>query len=565
VPDAEQGGDDRGHKKRKQAKHRAKVDGDLARISNALRELRGRVSDLHALHLDREGRAAGLAARLDAIGSEQARAREAAGALDGRVDALRAKVDALRAEAAVITDTLADLAVQPDRDTALFALEDRIQEAEETLAGLLAMSEQHGMNQTQDALAERLEGLAQALAASADRLAALEGQVARADTVGDAGGPALARLDQGLAALGANVDDRIGGIERDIATLRDQNKRWREAERAWAEERLHGVRQGLVGGIALLALLLIGGFVATWWHGERQLDLIAARISVVEQGTGERLSAVAAPPGQDAGRLGEVIGKLGAAMQGIQSTNAEIGAWLAKQPEPESFAALSAAAAAAPSLADLLDRVRALEDRGLPDVSKREGPGAEASESKTQTPPDIPAEIPAEIEPVLQDQTQPPVADPLAPTADLSPSGPGEQGAEGSADAPAAPKAAAAALADPASSGLPDSAASEPAAVLAAEPGQPAAAPAEERYTLQLIGFRSQGSIAPFVREHGLVGEARWLRTPGRGRDWYLVLLGDYGSRQEAQDALSTLPAGLIGLSPVVRVRPFGTEPVASE
>jgi septal ring-binding cell division protein DamX len=360
------------------------------------------------------------------------------------------------------------------------------------------------------------------------------------------------------------VDDRIGGIERDIATLRDQNKRWREAERAWAEERLHGVRQGLVGGIALLALLLIGGFVATWWHGERQLDLIGARISAVEQNTGERLSAVAAPPGQDAGRLGEVIGKLGAAMQGIQSNNAEIGAWLARQPEPESLAALSAAAAA-PSLADLLDRIRALEERGLADGAKREGPGAEASESKTQTPPEIPAEIPVEIDPVLQDQTQTPVADPPAPTADLSPGGPGEQGAEGSADAPAAPKAEAAALADPASSGLPDSAASEPAAVLAAEPAQPAAAPAEERYTLQLIGFRSQGSIAPFVREHGLIGEARWLRTPGRGRDWYLVLLGDFGSRQEAQDAVRTLPAGLSGLSPVVRVRPSGTEPVASE
>jgi DamX protein len=91
------------------------------------------------------------------------------------------------------------------------------------------------------------------------------------------------------------------------------------------------------------------------------------------------------------------------------------------------------------------------------------------------------------------------------------------------------------------------------------------AAPAPERYTLQLIGFRTQTSIAAFVREHGIAGEAHWMRTPGRARDWYLVLLGDYASRQEAQEALASLPAGLRGLSPMVRALPAEAEPLTLE
>ena len=570
--EGDKAGADKGHKKGKQAKHRAKVEDDLSRISLGLRELRGRVSDLHALHLDREGRAAGLAARMDNFGAEQAMARELTGALGARVDALGAKVDALRAEASVITDTLADLAVQPDRDTALFALEDRIQEAEETLTGLRALAEQQQMNETPDALAERLDGLGQQLGPLAGRLAALEDQAAR-DGIG---GTALSQLEQGLGTLSGSVDERTGAIERDLSTLRDQNKRWREAERAWAEERLNGVRQGLIGGIGLLALLLLAGFVATWWHGERQLDLIAARISAVEKDAAGRLVALAAPSGPADDRLGSALSELGAAMQGIHATNAELGARLAAQsaPGPQS-APTPVPVSDDPTVADLLTRLRALEEGRVVGVTAGDVPVRPKTDTRSA--------IPAEIGPASQEQSRSEAAGPLTDAPHTGATSVGAQGLSGdpglsegpqgelapAADALPHPAVRAAAPAPVAVVEQPVDAVPSPApmdasAEAAEAPAAFAALPAE-RFALQLIGFHTQASVASFVREHGIAGEARWMRTPGRVRDWYLVLLGDYASRQEAQEALAGLPAGLRDLSPMVRNLPAEAQALTPE
>ena len=570
--EGDKAGADKGHKKGKQAKHRAKVEEDLSRISLGLRELRGRVSDLHALHLDREGRAAGLAARMDNFGAEQAMARELTGALGARVDALGAKVDALRAEASVITDTLADLAVQPDRDTALFALEDRIQEAEETLVGLRALAEQQQMNETPDALAERLDGLGQQLVPLADRLAALEDQTAR-DGIG---GTALSLLEQGLGTLSGSVDERTGAIERDLSTLRDQNKRWREAERAWAEERLNGVRQGLIGGIGLLALLLLAGFVATWWHGERQLDLIAARISAVEKDAAGRLVALAAPSAPADDRLGSALSELGAAMQGIHATNAELGARLTalSAAGPQSASA-PVPVSDGPTMADLLMRLRALEEGRVGGVT--------AGDVPVRPKPDTRSETPAEIGPASPEQSRSEAAGPLTDAPHTEAASGGAQGLSGDPGLSEGPQGELAPAADAIPHPAVRAAAPAPVAVVeqpvdavpspapmdasaeAAEPPAASAAVPAERFALQLIGFRTQASVAAFVREHGIAGEARWMRTPGRARDWYLVLLGDYASRQEAQEALAGLPEGLRDLSPMVRNLPAEAQALTPE
>ncbi len=560
----------KGHKKGKQARHRAKVDEDLSRISAALRELRGRVSDLHALQLDREGRTAGLATRMDTLGAEQGMARELTVALDGRVSALGAKVDALRAEAAVITDALADLAVQPDRDTALFALEDRIQEAEETLTGLRAFAEQQQMTETPDALAERLDLLGQELVPLTARLNALEGRVVQDGT----GGSALVQFEQGLGVLSASVDDRTAGLERDLATLRDQNKRWREAERAWAEERLNGVRQGLVGGMALLGLLLLAGFVATWWHGERQLDLIAARISAVEQDTGERVAALAAPSGQADDRLGSALSDLGAAMQGVQATNVELGATLAAlsaaRAEP---APARAPVSDDPSLADLLARLRVLEEGRRTAVAAGDGTGGAAGRSEAETGSDAQAGVGS----VSQNQSRSELAVPLVDGAQSDTTGDIAHGPGEDQNASAGSKAESIPAADPVVAVAPPVAATAappevekavdaaPAQTDVADPPEVAGAAAAGRYSLQLIGFRTEASIAPFAREHGIVGEARWIRTQGKGRDWYLVLFGDYASRQDAQEAVASLPSDLQGLSPLVRPLPDGAQPLTPQ
>jgi septal ring-binding cell division protein DamX len=530
-PDAPKGDKDgrkKGHKKHAQTKHRAEVRQELSRISEALRQLRGRVSDLHALHLDREGRGAGLATRLDALAAEQTRARQLTSALDERVDALRARVDALRAEAAVITDTLADLAVQPDRDTALFALEDRIQEAEENLAGLRT---QAGQGTAAVGLTEGLEGLGQDLAALAERLAGLEGRVAR-ETEGT---PAMVRLEQSLGTLGTSMDERIGALEGDIATLRDQNKRWREAERAWAEQRLGGLSRGLAGGIVLLALLLLVGFVATWWHGERQLDLVATRLAAVERGNWERLAALTAPAGQGDDRLGLILGQLDATMQGIQRSHAELGARLAALVAP-----VPDPAAGEPQMADLISvpattqtpaeappQDWAREGRTVHDQVELEGAGQSAR---------LPAvALPAASKGLVAEAPAPSAARPETP-ADLPPSVGRIQ-----TEVPAV--------------ALGPTRLEAPAALV----------PAAERYALQLIGFRNPASIAPFARKHGILAQTRWLRADGRGRDWYLVFLGDYATRQEAEAAREILPVGLRSLSPVVRPLAASAQPLEPE
>ena len=498
-------GTKKARKEDKPSEQRAAVQDELVRIAVALRELRGRVSDLHALHLDSEGQGAGLEARLDALGAEQARVQEIAAALGARVESMAHKVDALSAESAVIGDTLADLAVQPDRDTALFALEDRIQAAEETLFALRELVGQ-GPTQVPGDLGQRLDALRQALATQDERLAGLEDiRVGEGTDGADAG-----RLEHALQTLGASVDDRVASLERDLGTLRDQNRRWREAERSWAEERLSGLGRGLAGGISLLALLLLAGFVATWWHGERQLDLIAARIAAVEQGTEARLTTLAAPDeGQTDAALGDAIAQLSATMQGIQATNAELGARLSERvlPPPD----LGPVEA---RMADLQARLGVLEQVQTPvslqasaevpvpsagaaplSVSAPDPAASDASapaSTGASEPPEQPAgAAPTDgpvtsIEPVTHSPADPPV-DPGAPVASEQP------GVEQVASAPATPT-----------------------------PVVPV-----ERYALQLIGFRSQASIAPFADKHGIGAQTRWLRAPGRGRPWYLVLLGN--------------------------------------
>ena len=83
---------------------------------------------------------------------------------------------------------------------------------------------------------------------------------------------------------------------------------------------------------------------------------------------------------------------------------------------------------------------------------------------------------------------------------------------------------------------------------------------AEERHVVQLIGFRSASSLAPFAARLGISGAARYLRSHFRGQTWFLVVLGDYASEAEAQAALTGLPDELRALDPMVRSLPAGTE-----
>jgi septal ring-binding cell division protein DamX len=517
-------------------RHREQLASELGTISEALQQLRARVADLHRLHLDREAGQAGLATQVQTLGAGQAQARGRELALESRVETLRVSMEGLRTEAAAITDALADIAVAPDRDTALFALEDRIQDAEGTIAELRTLMDQApnlGDAAQLEGWAEGLADLRQGLALQGERLAGVEVRLAE-----DASAPAAARLEQTLTTLGGSLDGRIIALERDLDTLRDQNRRWREAERSWAEERIQGMRRGLAGGMGLLALLLLAGFAATWWHGERQLDLIAARMASVEQGA--RFNALAEPAANRVeDRLTPVLGQLGVALQGIQASTEALGARIAAlpnqvQPVQPPTVAIPAVQNQAPAVVpETPSSVAPGEPRSVVTPDPVSGRSAEATAAA------LPSEPLAEVVP----GTPIPAVEAAAVLAET----PTE---------PSVPSAPSALGPTPVLTAAPVAAAQVPTA--------PAVADAlildSERYAIQLIGFRTPARIAAFARDQGIADRARWLRAPGKGRAWNLVVLGDYASRDEAQAALLALPPALRALSPLVRSLPAGTE-----
>jgi septal ring-binding cell division protein DamX len=81
----------------------------------------------------------------------------------------------------------------------------------------------------------------------------------------------------------------------------------------------------------------------------------------------------------------------------------------------------------------------------------------------------------------------------------------------------------------------------------------------EERFAVQLISFRSESSVAPFVERFGIADSARYLKYDSDRQEWHAVVLGNYLSRSEAQAALEALPPRLRDLKPWIRPLPAGT------
>lgn len=75
----------------------------------------------------------------------------------------------------------------------------------------------------------------------------------------------------------------------------------------------------------------------------------------------------------------------------------------------------------------------------------------------------------------------------------------------------------------------------------------------EARYSIQLISFRENASLARFARDEGLIGKAFRLESKGTAERWHTVLFGAFKDRAAAEEALKDLPARLRRLSPFVR------------
>lgn len=65
----------------------------------------------------------------------------------------------------------------------------------------------------------------------------------------------------------------------------------------------------------------------------------------------------------------------------------------------------------------------------------------------------------------------------------------------------------------------------------------------QQYYTLQLIGGRHEGGIQQFIQQHQLADKALTYRKQVQGDDWYVVVLGQYPTKQAAESAANALPS----------------------
>ena len=64
-------------------------------------------------------------------------------------------------------------------------------------------------------------------------------------------------------------------------------------------------------------------------------------------------------------------------------------------------------------------------------------------------------------------------------------------------------------------------------------------------YTLQLVGARNEKSLHQFIQKNELANQAHVYRTKLSGKDWYVVVLGEYATMDEAKTAASGIPASI--------------------
>ncbi len=74
-------------------------------------------------------------------------------------------------------------------------------------------------------------------------------------------------------------------------------------------------------------------------------------------------------------------------------------------------------------------------------------------------------------------------------------------------------------------------------------------------YTIQLLGASNEANVRKFISENLLENKCKYYRTTRAGKDWYVIVYGDYPSRHSAMEAIANLPPSLkkIRLNPWVR------------
>ena len=67
----------------------------------------------------------------------------------------------------------------------------------------------------------------------------------------------------------------------------------------------------------------------------------------------------------------------------------------------------------------------------------------------------------------------------------------------------------------------------------------------KQGYTLQLVGARSEENIKQFIAKYGIQNDASYFKTKLSGKDWYVVVYGNYATQEQAKAAMKNLPESL--------------------
>lgn len=67
----------------------------------------------------------------------------------------------------------------------------------------------------------------------------------------------------------------------------------------------------------------------------------------------------------------------------------------------------------------------------------------------------------------------------------------------------------------------------------------------KHHYTLQLLGASKESSVKEFMQKHAIEDKANAFRTKRQGKDWYVVVYGNYASSGEAKTAANAMPSSL--------------------
>jgi septal ring-binding cell division protein DamX len=363
-------------------------------------------------------------------------------------------------------------------------------------------------------LAKRIEAISAATMAARGRedgmrstidqlKAAVDGLRAEAFVITDSLADIAAQPERDTALF--VLEDRIEAaeeqIESELAAARQHGRAERESDRAWAEGRLRVLDRKLGTGLAALVLLGLALPAVSWWAAQRRAT---AGVPVAATAVSDQKAVLPVTAQRDALGPESAIGQLAATLRLAQAQNELLAQRLVERADEQRAAASER----------MRDRVLRIEQTQA-ELKRGQEESAQIAASLTKR-----------LEAVVQSHRQGP-----PPSPDGRPA----------AGAPTENKAT---TVDAAAGDAADTGANE---IVLSEP----------RYAIQLIAFRSEGSIAPFVRELGIVDRAHFMRS--RNNEWYVVLFGNYSSLGEATAAAERLPDEMHALKPWVRPLPPGS------